>query len=398
MKKRILLAIDNMKIGGIQKNMLNLLIELHDKFDLTLCVFNAVGKYMQEIPESVKVIQLDSAFHLLGMSNAEAKSKLFLWLKRMHYYIIMRLFGNRRLYKCMLKTQKHLGQYDYAISGMQTAVAGVFFSGCNELILEKVDAKEKIAYIHCDFVQSGIDNPYNRSIYRRLDKILVPNRSNYEQLISVMPDLKDKVFIVNNFCNYVEIEEKSKIETVEYDKEKINVLTVARISEEKGLDRAINVFDCLKKEGFSFSYHIVGGGKDYEKLCTYVQGNGLVNDVYLHGYDDNPYKYLKNADLFLLPSRHEAAGLVIDEARSLNVPVLSTKTVAAEETLQLHNCGWICENSEEGIYKGLKRLLSCPQLLQEKKVKLQSQECNNNIPVEQFMNMLNGEKQKRRRL
>ena len=80
------------------------------------------------------------------------------------------------MYKKMLKHQRNLGTYDYAVSAMQSAVAGVFYSGCNELILDKVDAEQKLAYIHCDYVQSGIDNEYNRSVYRRMDKILVPNR------------------------------------------------------------------------------------------------------------------------------------------------------------------------------------------------------------------------------
>ena len=388
MKKKILLVIDNMKIGGIQKNMLNLLIELHDQFDLTLFVFNAVGEYMKGIPQDVKIIQPNSAFHLLGMSNAEAKKHFPTWLKRTYYYMIMRLFGNKTLYKRMLKTQKHLGKFDYAISGMQSARAGVFYSGVNELILEKVEAKEKIAYINCDFVRSGIDNPYNRSIYRRIDKILVLNRSNYEQLVLVMPDVKEKVFIVHNFCNYAEVEEKSCNQPIEYDKTKCNVVTVARISEEKGIDRAIQAFKRLKDENFQFSYHVIGGGGNYAKLCDYVQQNGLSEHIFLHGYDDNPYKYLKNADLFLLPSRHEAAGLVIDEARSLNVPVLSTKTVAAEETLLLHNCGWVCENSDEGIYEGLKRLLCEPALIEEKRKELQRIKCNNDIPVGQFRKML----------
>lgn len=65
--------IDNMKIGGIQKNMLNLLTELNDLYNLTLCVFNPIREYMPLIPQNVKVIEPKSAFRYLGMSNAEAK-------------------------------------------------------------------------------------------------------------------------------------------------------------------------------------------------------------------------------------------------------------------------------------------------------------------------------------
>lgn len=387
-KKSILFVIDNMKIGGIQKNMLNLLVELHDKFDITLCVFYPEGEYMSLIPNDVKVISPKSAFRYIGMSHKEAKRNLGTLIARTYYYGIMRLFGNKRLYKAMLRTQKPLGSFDYAISGMQSAVAGVFYSGCNEFILEKVEAKEKIAYIHCDYLKSGIDNEYNRSVYRQLDKVLVPNRSNYEQFMSVFPDMEGKVFIVNNFCNYQEVAEKAQVGTVSYDADKTNIVTIARISPEKGIDRAIKVFEQLKEEGYAFTYHVIGGGGNYDELCAYIKERGLSEHIYLHGYDSNPYKYLVNADLFLLPSRNEAAGLVIDEARSLGVPVLSTRTVAAEETMAQHDCGWVCENSDEGILTALRELLDHQETIKEKNQQLLSGTCDNSYPLGQFMEML----------
>ena len=383
-KKSILLVIDNMKIGGIQKNMLNLLIELNEIYDLTLCIFNPVGEYMTSIPPTVKIIEPKSAFRYLGMSNADAKKSTINFVCRTFYYIIMRLFGNKALYNCMLLTQRHLGSYDYAISGMQSAVAGVFYSGCNELILNKVNAKEKIAYIHCDYVLSGIDNPYNRSIYRLMDKILVPNRSNYDQLVSVIPDIKHKVHIVNNFCNYTEVYEKSKIDTIAYDSQKTNIVTVARISHEKGVDRAINAFKRLKEEGYMFTYHVIGGGGNYEDLCRFINDNHLNDCIFMHGYDSNPYRYIKKADLFLLPSRNEAAGLVIDESRSLFVPVLSTKTVAAEETIEQHDCGWVCENSDDGLYEGLKKVLNDTSVIEKKRTALKRSRASNALPAAAF--------------
>ena len=122
-KKSILLVIDNMKIGGIQKNMLNLLIELNKLYDLSLLIFKHVGEYMSLIPGNGKVIKTKSAFRYLGMSNADARKKISDLIGRTFYYIIMRIFGNGFMYKCMLRTQENLGEYDYSISGMQSAVA-----------------------------------------------------------------------------------------------------------------------------------------------------------------------------------------------------------------------------------------------------------------------------------
>ena len=162
----------------------------------------------------------------------------------------------------------------------------------------------------------------------------------------------------------------------------------ARISHEKGIDRAIEVCKRLKAEGYDFTYHVVGGGGNYDELLADVQQSGLSDTIFLHGYDSNPYKYLKNADLFLLPSRNEAAGLVIDEARCLGVPVLSTRTVAAEETIAQHNCGWVCDNSDEGLYSGVKGLLDNFESVIEKSAMLREMQADNSIPIRQFHAML----------
>ena len=178
------------------------------------------------------------------------------------------------------------------------------------------------------------------------------------------------------------------IKTVEYDEKKVNVVTVARISPEKGIDRALNVFNLLKNEGYAFTYHVIGGGGNYEQLCQYVKDNKLEDYIYLYGYDNNPYRYILNADLFLLPSRNEAAGLVIDESRALGVPILSTKTVAAEEILSQHSCGWVCDNSEKGLYEGIKQLFDNTFIIKEKRKELKKKHADNSIPVSQFITML----------
>ena len=80
--------------------------------------------------------------------------------------------------------------------------------------------------------------------------------------------------------------------------------------------------------------------------------------------------------------------MVIDEARSLGVPVLSTRTVAAEETIEQHNCGWVCDNSDDGLYDGVKKLLDNFDLVTEKSTELRQGKADNAIPVGQFRAML----------
>jgi len=68
---------------------------------------------------------------------------------------------------------------------------------------------------------------------------------------------------------------------------------------------------------------------------------------------------MKNADLFLMTSYHEAAPMVIDEARALGLPILTTETTSAHDMVTDRHCGWVCENSQSAINTALLTALSC---------------------------------------
>ena len=94
-KKKILFVVHNLKIGGIQKNMANLLNSLCDTYEITLFIYNAAGEYLNQIPKNVRVIEAKSAFHLLGMSQSEAMKNPFTAVARTLFWLILKLFGNK---------------------------------------------------------------------------------------------------------------------------------------------------------------------------------------------------------------------------------------------------------------------------------------------------------------
>ena len=88
--------------------------------------------------------------------------------------------------------------------------------------------------------------------------------------------------------------------------------------------------------------------------------------VKLCGEASNPYRYMANADLLVVPSYHEAAPVVFQEARVLNLPVLTTRTASADEMVGTF-WGFVAENEDEAFAATLRRLLSQPELLHEKR-------------------------------
>ena len=94
---------------------------------------------------------------------------------------------------------------------------------------------------------------------------------------------------------------------------------------------------------------------------------------------------MKNADLFLLTSFHEAAPMVIDEAYVLGVPTLTTRTTSSDEMVTKRGCGWVCENDQESLNKALLRVLNDPGMLNDVKSSLRDRVVNNDAAMSQLI-------------
>ena len=77
--------------------------------------------------------------------------------------------------------------------------------------------------------------------------------------------------------------------------------------------------------------------------------------VTLLGEQRDPYQYLIQADWLLVPSFHEAAPMVFDEAMLMGIKVITTNTTSAEEMIGCER-GIICENSTDGIAHALENI------------------------------------------
>ena len=100
---------------------------------------------------------------------------------------------------------------------------------------------------------------------------------------------------------------------------------------------------------------LVGNGKDTTMYEDMIKQNNL-NNVVLLGSKINPFPYYKISDAFLFSSNFEGYGIVLNEARVLNLPIITTD-VADAKIITDEGYGILCENSDEGIYYGMKEFL-----------------------------------------
>ena len=128
-----------------------------------------------------------------------------------------------------------------------------------------------------------------------------------------------------------------------------------------GMSRIITRIPRLRDEGFAFSWHVLGEGIQKEEIERKTRMLDLEDRVFLHGVTENPYKYMRACDLFVLPSGWEGFPTVTVEAKILGCPVLATDVAGIREQLTHGKTGWIVDNSEDAIYEGLKYLLENPE-------------------------------------
>jgi glycosyltransferase involved in cell wall biosynthesis len=171
--------------------------------------------------------------------------------------------------------------------------------------------------------------------------------NNYQQIIAqsddMMNDLIDnfkinrsKIIKINNPVDFDFIEEKLKIshkpESFKYNYK--NVVAIGNLSARKGFDNLLKVFSRLKNE--KIILHILGDGKDREILHQMKDFLGLKNVVF-HGKQENPYEFLKYADLFILSSRYEGFPNVLLEAGACGTYSLANNCPGGIDEIIQHN-------------------------------------------------------------
>ncbi|SEM88901.1 Glycosyltransferase involved in cell wall bisynthesis [Chryseobacterium taichungense] len=151
------------------------------------------------------------------------------------------------------------------------------------------------------------------NFYNNYHRIIAQSDDMMKDLIKNFRIKSDKIVKINNPVDFDFIEDKmassQKPESFKYNYK--NVVAIGNLSPRKGFDNLLKVFSRLKNENILL--HILGDGKDREMLHQMKDFLGLKNVIF-HGRQENPYEFLKYADLFILSSRYEGFPNVLLEA------------------------------------------------------------------------------------
>lgn len=367
--KKILFMCINMNIGGTEKALLTMLNEMdRKKYDITLFMLEEYGGFLNQIPDGIKIMYLKEYKALKKFINDPPQllakeliknRKVIGGLSLLVIYIISKLMKDISIYyKYILRNVDTLNEeYDIAI-----AYAGPM-DFISYFVINKIKSKKRVQWIHFDITKIGFNINFAKRIYDKFDKVFVVSNEGKDKLINFLPSLKDKTEVFFNIISCKMIEKMSyEGEGFSDDFDGTRILTVGRLSKEKGQDLIIPVLKKLKENGYKVRWYCIGDGpakKEYEKL---VDKLNIKDDFIFLGSKLNPYTYMKECNIYVQPSKHEGYCITLGEARCFNNPIVTTNFTGANEQIVNENTGLVCEINEEEIYKAIKKLLDDKKL------------------------------------
>ena len=178
-------------------------------------------------------------------------------------------------------------------------------------VAKHINAKKKATWIH-DSQMPWLANVKKYLIY--YDRIFCVSNSVKKAFDSKYKLFNNKSEVMFNFVDFNKIKLNTQNHKKIFNNNYLNILTVGRLTEQKGIDIAIKAANYLNKSSVNFKWYVIGDGKEYNKLSKLIRKYKLENHFKLLGYKRNPYMYMEECDLYVQPSRHEGFGLTVLEA------------------------------------------------------------------------------------
>lgn len=352
-KKKILIRIGSLRHGGAEKVLVTFLKNLPpDKYEIDLLLNLYSGKYLPEVPSWINVLYLNKGEMITTNRPQDIPKKAF----RVIYQSLLKKFP-KLLYSKVLRNKKYDIEFA-AIHGFR-----------DEILNSPLKSSKKIVWIHNDLRKTHFHNYTDDEIRKffGFDKILVISehiQKDFESLART-EDEKSRIVRVYNPLDTEEILRRShepRVRSQDKQPETSNqqpvFVSVGTVFPQKGFDRLLKVHKKILDEGFSHRIKIVGDGYDFENIKNLRKELDVEETAEMTGFTNNPYPDFKNADFYVLSSRYEGFPTVLFEAITLKKNIIATDVSGVREMLLGGKLGMIVENSEEGIYEGMKKALT----------------------------------------
>lgn len=396
MKKSILFVIDSLICAGAEKSLVTLLSSLdYTQYSVDLMLFSH-GEMLEEfVPKEVNILK---PLRYTTFTKLNVRESFISSLKEFNFsmfYTRMKFSARIRVTNCD-SSEKARIYWEYASKNIENndkeyEVAIAYSQGIPTFyVASKVKAKKKYAWVNIGYRLKEKEKELVKKYYDRFDKIIAVSDSAKEIFIETLPIYKNKVEVIYDINNPTIITAMSKMEDVDYDNfDGVKILTIGRLVPQKGYDIALDACLKLKKKRINFKWYALGTGPLKNEIEQFIHDHNLQENFILLGVKSNPYPYIKNADIYVQPSKFEGFGLAIAEARILNIPVVTTRFDAVYNQMVEGKNGIVVDMNGEAVCDAIMELINNDGLRHSIVSYLKQEKKGNVEEIEKFYQLIN---------
>ena len=329
---KILFFIETLTGGGAEKVLCNLVNHMDQtRFDITVETVWPVdaGKYLAPGIRYRSMYPSRNRFNRLRY-RAEAQSGL--------------------AYRLHIRDD-----YDIECAYLEMGTTKVMASSTNR-------KAKKLAWVHCDLTRAVTD-PQEYAVksapwYQKFDRVICVSESVKERFDELFQNRFDST-VLYNVIDDADIREKAQMPLPEgIRRDRFTVLSVGRFTAQKNFMRLLRTHKRLLDEGIAHDLWILGEGPQRPMLEQYVAENALQDSVRMPGFVENPYPFMREANVLACSSIYEGYSTFMTEGVILGKPIVTTDVSGMRELLGDSEFGLIVEDDDEAFYQGMKRMLT----------------------------------------
>lgn len=352
--RTVLFCCYGLGIGGIEKCLVNLINAMPEEdFAVDLLLMNPKYSFFPSIQRAVT--QLDSFCYVMNTTDTyreiRERGGVTRNIAKTARYVLFRLAVKLglRSWRTFSPIRK---RYDIAVAYSQNDYSPYY-------VIDKVTADRKIMWYHNGaYEKSGHAYKRDQSYYSRFDYIVAVSQDCKKMLMEKFNFAAQKAVVLKNFYDVDDIKTKA-LEPLprDFNSDFINIVTVGRLTREKGADMALAACRHLVSCGRKVRWYWIGDGNQRKKIEKEIEKDHLQEAFFLMGDQANPYPYMGAADIYVQPSYYEAYSTTVCEARVLGKIIVATDVGGMREQIKSMENGIIAPVDAKAISIAICRLL-----------------------------------------
>lgn len=391
MSKKILFVVPSFRNGGTMSSLKNLLPFISDKgADLHVFAITNLGPNRDYISKYATVLGRSIDKDSINQQNRATLRDVLhrvvfnfvKWMKKRLCDIGIDI--TEMAFKSSVKQLEKNG-YDMVVAfqeGQPTRYVSLFKN------------IKKIAWVRCDYsnmLRISGGQPQHE-LYSNIDQIVCVSEYTKKIFTDLLPETHAKTVAIYNLINTQRIvngaEEKDNLDK-RFDYDGFRIVSLGRIDPVKRFAMIPQIAKQLVDKGCAFKWYILGGkasDEEYELLSNNILRYNVSDNVVLLGEKNNPYPYIKQANLLVCTSVSEACPNVINEAKILHTPVVSTNFGSAGEFITNGIEGFV--EPLDSIKDRIEMLIHNQSLYYKVKHGLSGFEYNNEGIIQMIINLI----------